>query len=171
MIDHVWGIDVSTLQTDVATVRRDGRWETHVWDWPKSPGAERLDWIRRSVVLAADRLALEYPPMAVFIEQPMGRHPSPPLVMAAGAVAGAVYGALRDVYAHPVMVEFANISDWKKEAVGHSNASKEQVLRWARSLGYTGLEQDPADALGVACFAARNVGCGPGPLALRSEAA
>lgn len=153
MKDWVWGIDVSTKQADVCALNTDGRWYIDTWSWPPSGGPERLSLIWQEVAHGAEKFAEGHPPTMVYVELPTGSHPSPPLMMAAGAVAGATHLALCDLYEHPVSVHFVAVSAWKKHAIGHGNASKDQVMRWARSRGYEG-SQDGADALAIATYSA-----------------
>ena len=140
----VWGLDISTKCVAVAIVR-DGRGPVFDTTPLKShlKGAQRLHAAHKSMTLAVKTLKDPYPPDAVFVEMPAGKHVPPTLIHHVGVVLAAL-GGLRC----PV-VELT-VSGWKELALGQGNASKEKILLWAIGEGYRGHSQDEADALGVA---------------------
>ncbi len=161
--DWVWGIDVAVERVDVGLVAADGRWQTNSTVLPKRlSGSLRLATLFHQTRTFASALAEHFPPLIVYVENPTGRFPNPPLMMAAGIIRTAIYDGLHQLYAHPVDVEMIAVKDWKKVALGYGNSSKEQVLAWARQLGYEGT-QDGADALGIATAAALECNVGSGP--------
>jgi Holliday junction resolvasome RuvABC endonuclease subunit len=162
-IDCVWGVDVSTKSIDVAILCGDGSWQTNaimVYDQTvaTSKHGRRLNIIRERCATTAAAWAQHFPPIAVYVERPTGAHPKPILTMAAGAALMGFEEGLREAFAHPVTCFLVAVSEWKKPIVGNGNASKEMVLARARELGYEGERQDPADALCIAHFGARETG-------------
>jgi Holliday junction resolvasome RuvABC endonuclease subunit len=111
---------------------------------------EQLGVIREHLAGFARTMAGHFPPMAVYVEQPVGVTPNPPLVMAAGEIATTLRIALRHVHAYPVEVFLVTPSTWKYPVVGNGNASKEACMARARELGYRGAAQDEADAVCIA---------------------
>ena len=69
---------------------------------------------------------------------------------AVGATIASLQGALDGVLEHEVQVLTVPPRTWKREAVGHGNATAGQVLAWAASRGAPPGDQALADALGVA---------------------
>ena len=136
--DYVWAVDLSTLALDVAFVADDGRWQVNGAVFtPCADKPRRLVEQTERVRTFADAMADHFPPLAVFVELPTGRHPSPWLMMTCGAVLAGLSLALRTRYAHPVTIRTVAVSSWKKQVVGAGNASKEAVLAWARTTATT----------------------------------
>ena len=170
--DYVWGVDLSTKALDVAFVADDGRWQVNSCVFaPCDDKPRRLVEQMRRTERFADAMADHFPPLAVFVELPTGRHPSPWLTMSCGAVLTGLSIALRERYAHPVSIRTIAVSAWKKRVLGNGNASKDAVMAWAQANGYESDRQDGADALAVAAFGAHECGwrprlvSGPGALA------
>lgn len=74
-----------------------------------------------------------------------------------GTTAAHVYGGLlarvevADYLWPAIVVEPIGVGVWKKTAVGHGNATKDDVLHWAkRKFRFTPKSHDEADALGIA---------------------
>jgi hypothetical protein len=104
-------------------------------------------------------------PGLVFVEQPSGKQPNPPLSYATGVIIAAVYDAVRAVTGHAVRVETVASASWKKKSCGNGGLRKPKpgsgleypVLVWARHQGYAGSSWDEADAMGIAESARRVV--------------
>jgi Holliday junction resolvasome RuvABC endonuclease subunit len=114
----------------------------------------RLNLIRARCLTVSQAWAQHFPPVAVYVERPTGKHASPILTMAAGATLMGFSDGLADVFDHPVRAFLCAVSEWKKPVIGNGNASKELVMAWARGRGYDGDRQDAADALAIAHFGA-----------------
>lgn len=142
----VWGCDVST--TRVAFASTDG--QTLSVEIPKLDGGERLAFARNATVKAAYDFAQAGPPLCVWVEQPTGKFPSPPLVQMVGVVTEAIYAALSGLYNHPVTIYPIAVASWKKAALGHGHATKDEVAFWAGSEGAEPANQDEADAFAIA---------------------
>jgi hypothetical protein len=102
------------------------------------------------LTLAVKRRALEdsikswrssAPPLAVFVEVPMGRHSNPSLSAAFGVTLEVLQATLPGTIIYPI-----NISDWKKSYPGFANAGKQQLVRAAAADGFTHARQDAVDA-------------------------
>lgn len=145
-----WGMDVSTRRLALAAVW-ENEFKVHTLNAVGNlTGAERLAELYESTRFWVGVTAAAYPPTIVFVEQPVGRFLSPPLLHAVGVTMGATYAALAALYAFPVSVIPVGVTEWKKAAIGNHLASKSQIMAWAQSYGYTGSSQDEADALGIA---------------------
>ena len=142
MTEYVWGLDPSvsrmafafaplpTGSIDVATllVGSDAR------------EGQRLGWLDRQLRIYARQQAERYPPAAVWVEQPSGKHRNLPLVYAVGAAQAALFETLRcPVWTIPS-------STWKQRTVGAGNATKAQVAAWVAARGAEVDGQDQADA-------------------------
>lgn len=146
-----WGMDVSTRRLAVAIVDADGWEDVDTLEYGKTePGAQRLSRIFHTTAAYVGRLAVDHPPVCVWVEQPTGRHPAPTLVHAVGVVMAATYSALSELYPFPVSVLGIGVSEWKAVTVGRGNASKQDIAAWAAGIGYDGTSQDEADAIGIA---------------------
>jgi hypothetical protein len=145
--ETVWGVDVSTKRLAVAFHGRGV--ETVEFDKQLRHGA-RFHHIHQRTVEAPMGWRSEFPPFFVWVEAPTGPKISPPLLYAVGAVMAGLYWALEHCFPYPVEVRTISVGEWKKGSVGHGNASKAQVLAWARGQGYEGDSEDEADAWGVA---------------------
>lgn len=157
MSDYFWGVDVSTRAVSIAWAGLVSGVSTI--EFPVSPGkdARRLSIIRERVLLHADAIAADTPPVFVWVEQASGRFNAPSLVYAVGVVQEAIYSALVGLYDNPVQVETVPSGTWKKVALGFGNAEKDEVFHWARKSGYMGTSQDEADALAIAEAARKSV--------------
>jgi hypothetical protein len=104
-------------------------------------------------------------PGLVFVEQPSGKQPNPPLSYATGVVMAAVFDAVVDVTGHRVRIETCSSSWWKKRACGNGAIYKPKnkaageygVVTWCKANGMTPANFDEADALGIAEAARREV--------------
>jgi hypothetical protein len=165
-----WGVDPGTQRVAVACAA-DGPsgpvYTARTASFPSLEGGARLSVIRAETErFVAGLLAEGWPrPGIVFMEQPSGKQPNPPLSYATGVVIAAVYDAVRTVTTHPVRIETVASSAWKKRSCGNGGLRKPRpgsglqypVLVWARNQGYTGASWDEADALGIAEAARRTV--------------
>lgn len=154
----VWGIDPSSVRVAVATVAPflpPGTVQLG-WETLSLPRREALHARFGEAYTALEpwfaRLAGEVPPSAVYIEEPF----IPREKRKAGRIAhvfmwGVTLAALGAVLPD-VRVEPLSPSEWKAAALGagRGHADKPEILRWAQSVGYSGVLEDEADALGVA---------------------
>lgn len=140
----VWGLDISTKCIALAIDREPRSW------WFTLPlqhhlrGAQRLASTHRRVDHWLRDSKTHFPPDAVFVEMPAGRHVAPTLIHHVGVV----LAVLGNTVECPV-VELS-VSRWKQLAVGTGGATKDMTLQWARKRGYTGTSYDEADAIGIA---------------------
>lgn len=142
----VLGCDVSTKS--IALADSEGN-SGHILVSQLDRGSQRLaDIHHRTVVYTRQFLDGRVPEVA-FVEQPSGRFVHPNLWMAYGVVRAAMWEAMKQIAAHPVSVLAVSVGEWKQRAVGKGSASKEDVARWAWTVGQPST-QDEADALGVA---------------------
>jgi Holliday junction resolvasome RuvABC endonuclease subunit len=111
---------------------------------------KQLGVIRDHLVGFARTMAGYFPPVAVYVEQPVGRTPNPALMMAAGEIATTLRVALSGVHTHPVEVFLVTPPTWKRPVVGNGNAGKDACMARAVELGYRGDVQDEADAVCIA---------------------
>ena len=98
-------------------------------------------------------------PAAIYLEQPFagsdkpnpktGKVHRPPVV--SYYYVALVLCALGHLFAEPE-VQMIGATSWKARALGtgHGFADKDEIMRWAQSIGYTGKLQDEADAIGIA---------------------
>lgn len=146
MLEFVWGVDPAVSRLAFAFAPVDGGAvvvETLEAGTDARDGA-RLGWLDRQVRLYARRVAVEFPPAVVWVEQPSGRHRNLPLTYAAGVVQAALFEALA------VPVWTIPSSTWKQRTVGVGNASKAQVAAWAVREGANASSQDECDAFAIA---------------------
>ena len=131
-------------------------------------GGRRLAAIYRESKTFAAALARRYPPAYVWCEEIVLYHdrPSPILYQAAGCIMAGIYDALEFDNPHPVTVDVVMTKDWKKRSVGNGAAKKDAVMWWARQDGYTGLDQDEADAYCIAVAGRKLLEPAPEQLAL-----
>ncbi len=149
--EWVWGVDVHARKIAVAFVAPDGHEvRSLIVDQGLLIGSRLLATLWAEVRELAAVWADSYPPLTVWVERPTGGYPNPPLDHAVGVTLAALYAALEHLYLHPVPVNLIPIGVWKKLAVGHGNASKQQTLNWAREHGYQGFDCDEADAFAIA---------------------
>ncbi len=148
-----WGLDLGSRRAGVAVIDATGRFSTFAIEWqlprakPLPPG--RLLLIARANMHQYARaLAMSYPPSTVAYEVPSGRFPNPILMLTAGVLVEAA-GDATDRVPWPLTV-----TEWKKQAIGAGNATKDDVHAWARALGSRTDDQEQLDALGVAAVAA-----------------
>lgn len=162
----VWGLDPSTLRLSAGTVvpwDPDGEGNRLFWrtcSYSTSGTMEkRLALALGSLLRFFTQLRDEYGrPAAIYLEEPFGGSDKPgkggriikPHPHAFYFVA-VVRCALGHVFAE-VPVEMIGPPSWKKLALGtgHGFADKAEIMRWARSLGYDGMLEDEADAIGIA---------------------
>jgi Holliday junction resolvasome RuvABC endonuclease subunit len=65
------------------------------------------------------------------------------------SIAGVLMEAAQEAFPGAVVLDMPTQS-WKRDSVGHGNASKAEVLEHAHGLGLIGNDQDVADALAMA---------------------
>jgi Holliday junction resolvasome RuvABC endonuclease subunit len=148
---YVWGIDGKSTKLAIGWDGAERGSES--WLFPTGlHDGERLAAIYQAARFEASVLAERYPPAYVFYEEVVlySQRPAPILYQACGVIVAAVYEALRYVHPFPVTVAPIPTSDWKRRSVGHGHAKKDDVLLWARRDGYTGQDQDEADAWCIA---------------------
>jgi Holliday junction resolvasome RuvABC endonuclease subunit len=137
------GADVSTKRIALAALTHDGRVLTHICPLTDNlTGARRLTQARSAVAAAIDG---RFPPVsAAAVEVPYfgGSASSWALLSVAAITAEAIQAA-----AFGAVVLEVSAGTWKKETVGHGNATKEQAMQHARALGLEVDDQDLADAL------------------------
>ena len=148
--DYHWGCDVGGRGVAVAMVSDDAPDVTKTLSVTAPPGARRLALLHDHVRALVRGWADDYPPLTVWVEAPTGRFHNPALDHATGVVLAAMWGALHNLYLHPVPVGPIPVGVWKDLAVGNGAAKKDDVMAWAVQRGYTGGLQDVADALGIA---------------------
>lgn len=157
MSEWCWGIDVAVGHLAFGFVQIDGR-DHQPYRWnsvqiPKEPDlGERLlhHQARTESFVAAIRE--HFPPVAVVLELPTGRFPSPPL---AGAWAATLMGLRRQLPQPYLLASDITPPMWKKGVGLKGNAGKEDVLAHAQAAyGYSGDSQDQADALCMAAYCA-----------------
>lgn len=145
MSSWVWGVDPSTVRLAVGLAGADGL-EVRSTDFTRMEPrtGERLRAVHDETFGIAFRLRREFPPCAIFVEQPFayGRHVEPELFYAVGVIQAAL--------APFAPVQTVAVSTWKKRSVGKGTATKLDVFRWAEQHGYRGNSQDEADALAIA---------------------
>lgn len=147
MTDVVYGVDVSTKAIAFASLP-EGR--TRTLSVAAKPGIRRLAVAYPAIYGFVRALATSDPPVAVWIEQPTGRHPKPSLGNMAGVAAAAIYNALHDHYGLECPVFFIAVSEWKKAATGKGNATKDEVSVWASNVfGKKARTEDESDALAI----------------------
>jgi Holliday junction resolvasome RuvABC endonuclease subunit len=145
--EWVWGIDpaVSRLAFAFADVDSPAvHVETLVTHTDEREGA-RLGIFDRQIRIAARQWAGDFPPAAVFIEQPSGRFRNLQLTYAVGVLQAATFEALGcPVWTIPS-------GAWKRRTIGVGNATKNQVAAWVARLGVAADGQDECDAVAIAC--------------------
>lgn len=150
-----WGVDPSTQRVSIAWANVDG-WrgvETRSFN-PALRDGQRLDHIYAETYrLGSELVELRPSPELVLVEQPFGNNVPPVSYLAMGVI------MLAAVRATGATVRSVPPPTWKRAALGKGNATKDEVLAWARSMaGYTGELYDESDALGIAEAALRRVG-------------
>lgn len=146
MSEHVWGVDVAVSRLAFAFADLDSenvQVRTLLTRTTETEGA-RLGLLDRQLRIYGGQLADSFPPACVWVEQPSGRYPSPQL----SYVAGVIQAALFETLGCPVWT--VPSGKWKKQTLGHGNASKEQVMAWVLGRGFAPDGQDEADAICVA---------------------
>lgn len=148
-----WGVDVGLNSTAICALGG----QTPQLVAPRAGEGtlpERLDRLMAETERVAGQLCADYPPIAVCVERPTGRYPSPHLSYATASVLLGLHRALKDRFAYPVSVILVAITEWKKKAIGRGNASKDEVMEWAVSTWpqLDDMTQDDADALGIATY-------------------
>lgn len=166
-----WGCDPGTQRVAVAAVSTDGAsapvYTTRTASFAPLEGGARLSAVYADTrAFCVDLLADGWPaPGLVFVEQPSGKQPNPPLSYATGVIIAAVFDAVQAVTRHRVRVETVSSSSWKKTSCGRGDIWKPKrgdtrpygVMVWARANGYAGNSIDEVDAMGIAEAARRTV--------------
>jgi len=142
----VWGVDVSTKRLAFGFSNGD----TTTLSLAVEEGSRRLSEAHSAISQRSAELAGSYPPFCVFVEEPMGKFHNRSLDNMAAITQAAIYSALETRYPYPVSVLTIPPPQWKSTIGIPGNASKEEVMAWARSVGYSGDSQDEADALAIA---------------------
>lgn len=153
--EYVWGVDPSTKRVAIGAADRERVHEVTLCEFDrKLKSAPRMADIYARTHGAALRFARRFPPIYVWVEQPMafGRPVEPQLMYAVGVIQLALFVALRDLYPHPVTVEPIQIAEWRKLAFGEGkgNVKKARYLDLMRPLGYEGDDLDECAAWGIA---------------------
>lgn len=147
---RIWGIDPSSKRIALAVVEGDG---TFTVDSERLPDGHGCREIRFADSYAAQvEFFKRHPrPTLVFIEEPFvpRDHRQVPTHL---LMYGVTLAALGEALSVEVPVVELTASQWKAQALGKGNgfAKKPQIVAWAQSLGYAGVIEDEADALGVA---------------------
>jgi Holliday junction resolvasome RuvABC endonuclease subunit len=138
------GADVSTKKIALAALRDDGTFKLHNIAVIDARGARRLMQVRAAVRVA---VMGRFPETAVAaVEIPWAASASSFSLLAIAAV---TLEAIQAAVPGAVVLDVPT-QTWKKDSVGHGNASKADVLAHAQGLGYQGDDQDSADALCMA---------------------
>jgi Holliday junction resolvasome RuvABC endonuclease subunit len=140
------GLDVSTRRIAIAAVTDEVRRVQVVELDARERGARRYMQARAAVRAAIEH---KFRDATVFgVEVPFTPHQNQALMGLAAVSLEAVQAAMP----YAVVLDL-NTGTWKKDTVGHGNATKDQVAAWALGLGYDGDDQDVCDAIGVAVCA------------------
>lgn len=155
-VEVAWGVDPSTQRVSIGWASGDG-WRgvrTRSFNGALRDGA-RLDHIYAETYRLCGELVVSFPPpRLVLVEQPFGRNVPPVSYLAMAAIMVAA------VRATGATVRPVPPPTWKRDALGKGDATKDEVLAWARSTaGYTGELYDESDALAIA-EAALKATCG-----------
>lgn len=138
------GIDVSSTKIAVGAIREDGSIAYHAAALPLGAGARRL-----LTGLEATRAVLHpYRAVAavIVVEIPWASGASSFALL---SMAGVAMAAAQQACPGAVVTDCPTPT-WKLESVGRGNATKQDVMVHAHALGYTGVDQDVADALCMA---------------------
>jgi hypothetical protein len=161
-----WGVDPGTERVAFACCHT-GLGATYTASFETSKGGARLAAIFRETRRVARLLSEQWSwPGLVWVEQPSGDRPNPPLSYATGVI----MAAIADLFPHAI-VETVPSATWKKAATGygaHYKPTKKKLGRaptfedygvavWAQQNGYRGDSWDECDALGIAEAARRTV--------------
>lgn len=147
--EPVWGLDPSTLRVALGVISPAPEGVSVTWDvlsLPRLTGTWRLTsalWELKRWFKTHAEITM---PCRVMLEQPFGKHVHPISYQILTVVLLAAAGATG------CDVELVAPPKWKKLALGdgHGGAPKHEILHWARCVGYTGLLEDEADAIGIA---------------------
>lgn len=151
------GVDPSTKRVSFATVGPGGfRVATRSFNTGLKDG-ERWEHIRSETAGLVEGLLRDgwTPPAYVLVEEPGGKNVHPSSYYAIGAITAALHSVTG------VVVELIPPSSWKLAGLGYGSADKQQIMRWARSVGYEGALEDESDALGIAVACMRMVSVTP----------
>lgn len=124
--DVFWGVDLSTKAASIAWTRADGESRgVRTVTWSKSlRDAARLDEIDTVLSHKVRLLALDHPPVFVYVEQPSGAHGNPTLLYVTGVIQLCLFQALRDHWKRPVTVLIVTSGEWKREVVAADGFAK-----------------------------------------------
>lgn len=143
----MWGIDISPTRIAIAVYRPDGyRWSETT---KLNVNGRQYDRIREALRSCE---STNGEPEHICIEQP-----ALPFVKAtfmAGAVCARLEDAIFGIFPHAI-IRWMQPSEWRKWAGLSGRASKEEVLDFARNVGFAPADQDQADA-GVVALARWN---------------
>jgi hypothetical protein len=139
MTDKVLGIDPHANHLAFGWIDETGAIDTFDLSYDGPPGARRLVYWREAIF---DRPWLLDDVVVVVVEIPWARDKSSFILLSVAGVVIEVCQALTDA---PVME--MPTSKWKGTSVGKGNATKDECMEYARTLGYDGDSQDAADAL------------------------
>jgi Holliday junction resolvasome RuvABC endonuclease subunit len=137
-----WGVDPGFRRVSIASLV-PGRFKVRSATVPdKLPTVETLSELY-AVTLELGRELMSYgQPRSIIVEQPSGRFIKPALYYATGVIVLAL--------ADFGFVDTLPPTSWKKAAFGNGALKKPELMERAKALGYTGVSQDEADALGIA---------------------
>lgn len=138
------GIDVSSTKIAIGGIREDGSIVYHAAALPLGRGARRLLTGLEATQTVLHPYRATAAVIVVEIPWASGSSSFALLSMAGVALAGAQRtcpGAI---------VTDCPTPTWKLESVGRGNATKADVMAHAHALGYTGVDQDVADAVCMA---------------------
>lgn len=137
------GIDPASRAAGLATMREDGSLQHTTILVRATELPDRLVELRARVRTWLTPVA-DVGAWCCVIEQPGVRFATPTLLAAYGVCVEAARSVLRC----PVMTPSS--AQWKKLALGNGAAKKHDVMAAAHLLGYTGGDQDAADAICMA---------------------
>lgn len=145
-MSYVWGVDVATTHLAFAFAETGSEW---VWAQPLDLTSKLRDGPRLAHILdtvgayAVDAMG-DFPPAAIWVEQPFGSFVHPTLMFVTGVVTAALF---RATGAPTWMI---SPSQWKRATVGKGNARKDAVEAWVRAAGYEPASEHEADATAIA---------------------
>lgn len=148
-----WGCDPSTQRVSIAWARHDSGVQgvlTRSFRTDLRDGQRLWHIYAETFTLCQEVLHDSGHPTLTLVEQPFanprgGNRVNPVSYMALGVSMAAIYRITK------MPVDLCKSPGWwKRRSVGFGNASKDQVMAWAKYHGYAGSLQDEADAMGVA---------------------
>lgn len=135
------GLDISTQQLALATF--DDHADHHTFSVmldPKARGARRLCHARASIISALRFRDIHADVCVIEVAWPG---------FALLSMTAVCMEAIQHTYPGAIVME-VSAGTWKKEALGHGKASKQDALDHAAGLGYPGTDDNEAEALCMA---------------------